>query len=321
MKIKNLFSFISDLFFICRPMLLIPVWGFIAFGYFRGSSTPVTLLRWNLSPKVYLLSVVFSLSVGAVYIFNQLADIEVDKKNGGLPLIASGIVSEKIAWFCAIALALFSIITPLFWGEYALVILAVISVVIGLLYSFKPFFFSGRPFLDFLTNSFGYGTVAFGAGWFLAGKDILSVEFFFNSLPYFFLMSAGSISSTLPDLDGDRAEGKKTTAVAFGVMNAHTIATICLCISAILALQTKDTVVLLCSLISFPFYILLYFKRNDIVIESTYKIGGALCMVCAGVLFPAVLAFGLLVFIVTWLYFRIRHGVSYPSLVPEKHEN
>ncbi|MDO5577392.1 MAG: hypothetical protein Q4F84_09955, partial [Fibrobacter sp.] len=93
MKIKTFFSSVFDLFFICRPMLLIPVWGFIAFGYFRGSGTPTTLLKWDLSPKVYLLSVVFSLSVGAVYIFNQLADIEVDKKNGGLPLIASGIVS------------------------------------------------------------------------------------------------------------------------------------------------------------------------------------------------------------------------------------
>jgi len=319
MKIKNLISTFSDLFFICRPMLLIPVWGFIAFGYFRASET--TLLKWDLPPKVYILSLIFSLSVGAVYIFNQLADIEVDKKNGGLPLIASGIVSQKTALFCALVLAVFSIVSPLFFSEPILSVLAFLSIITCLFYSFKPFFFSGKPFLDFLTNSFGYGILAFGTGWFLGGKQLHTVNFLLNAFPYFFLMSAGSISSTLPDVEGDKAEGKNTTAVVLGTTNSHTMAIACLCISGALAFVIKDPVVLLCSLISFPFYLLFYIKQNNLAIESTYKIGGALCMACAGILFPAILVFGMLVFILTWLYFRIRHGVSYPSLVPDKHEN
>src|SRR5690554_462381 len=319
MKIKNLIFTFSDLFFICRPMLLIPVWGFTAFGYFRASET--TLLKWDLPLKVYVLSLIFSLSVGSVYIFNQLPVIEVDKKNGELPLIASRIVSQITALFCSLILAVFSIVSPLFFSEPILSVLAFLSIITGLFYSFKPFFFSGKPFLDFLTNSFGYGILAFGTGWFLAGKQLLTIDFFSNALPYFFLMSAGSISSTLPDIEGDKAERKKTTAVVFGTMNSHTIATACLCISGFLAFMIKDPVVLLCSFLSFPFYLLFFFKKNNLAIESTYKIGGALCMACAGILFPAILASGMLVFILTWLYFRIRHGVSYPSLVPDNHEN
>jgi len=57
--------------------------------------------------------IVFSCSVSFVYIINQLADIEADKKNGGLPLIASGIVSLKAAKITAWCAAIVSLAVPL----------------------------------------------------------------------------------------------------------------------------------------------------------------------------------------------------------------
>jgi hypothetical protein len=52
--------------------------------------------------------------------------------------------------------------------------------------------------------------------------------------------------------------------------------------------------------------------------ESTYKVGGGLTMVCASLILPAILIIGTIVFISTRLYFRLRHRVHYPSLLPIK---
>jgi 4-hydroxybenzoate polyprenyltransferase len=301
-----------------RPILLVPVWGFSLFGYYRAKTESLKEITslWNSSslPVCFLLFL-FSLSVGAVYIFNQIADIEVDKKNGGLPLLASGILRNKEALIFAFILSGISIITPLFTDFKIISFLSLFALIIGLLYSFKPFYFSGRPICDFLSNALGYGVIAFGAGWICGGKTLLAMSFLYSALPYFLLMCAGSISSTLPDRAGDYTVQKNTTAVVFGNQKAHFIATFLLLNAAVASIIVGDPLALICSVAPFPFYLCYIFKPTEFFMESTYKIGGAMTMLCSGFIIPLLIPAGIIVFFVTWLYFRLRHGVSYPSLV------
>jgi 4-hydroxybenzoate polyprenyltransferase len=323
MKSTHFLSRFGDLFFSMRPILLVPVWGFSIFGYFRAKSLSLMEIPhlWNTIPgEVYFSFLIFSLSVGVVYIFNQLADIEVDKKNGGLPLIASGVVTVKEAWLFAGILSFLSVVVPLLFHQVWLSFFALASIITGTLYSFKPFFFSGKIIFDFLSNAFGYGCIAFGVGWGVGGKDLLTMEFMVASLPYFLLMCCGSINSTLPDIAGDKAEGKLTTAVVLGVRNAHILSTCLLIGAAVVSIITNDVLAMGCSLLSLPIYIVYLFFPSRTLMEATYKIGGALCMLCAFIIMPLVLLISCCLFYLTRTYFKVRHKVSYPSMVPSQYE-
>ena len=310
-----------DGFFAVRPVVLIPVWGFALFGFYQGKGLSLfNLFACWTHPNIvpFSMILIFSLSVGCVYVLNQIADIATDKENGGLPLLASGVVSLPQALFVASVSTLISILLPLLTGHFPLALLSTAAIITGLLYSFKPTYFSGRPFLDFLTNAFGFGIIAFACGWYCSGSRLFNAHFFNAALPYFLLMCAGSISSTIPDINGDRRTGKKTTAVLLGARGAHGVALFFLCLAMIDALFVKDILVLFCSGVALPLYILYHCIPIKILEESTYKIGGMLCMIAAALFSPWFIIFSSVTIFATWMYFRFRHHVSYPSLVPLK---
>lgn len=315
---KQLLTFI-DMLMATRPVLLIPVWGFTLLGVRAAVQSPIlSIFPANNAPQGTTLcyTLLFSLSVAAVYVLNQLTDIEADKKNGGLPLIASGIVTPLQATVIMILAALVSVVVPLITGKPTIALLSAASLVIGYFYCVKPFRFSGRPVLDFLSNAAGYGMVAFGAGWVLAGKPLFTMQFIQAALPYVLLMCAGSISSTLPDIKGDREDAKFTTAVVMGAMKAHTVAFACLLAALASSIFIHDTIALVCAAVSLPFYAALYVKQNSFFEEATYKIGGGFCMIPACVYMWQFMLAALLTVAGTWVYFRMRHHCSYPSLVP-----
>ncbi|MCX7725649.1 MAG: hypothetical protein N2053_02240 [Chitinispirillaceae bacterium] len=126
-------------------------------------------------------------------------------------------------------------------------------------------------------------------------------------------MAAGSISSTIPDYEGDIADRKRTTAVSFGILPSHTLAISFLLLSISFAFIGKDYIAILCGIPSIPFYIGYYLKRNTFFLEATYKIGGAICVVVSFLGLPFFFIISAIVFITTFLYFRIRHGTTYPS--------
>lgn len=312
-----------DLLLVTRPVVLIPVWGFSALGLRAAVAEKFTtgfFNCWNYSTLLsYVMIVVFSLSVAAVYILNQLADIEADRNNGGLPLIASGIVSVRLSVAMMIACFILSVILPFIFHQPLIAVGSVVSMFIGTVYSIKPFRFSGRPVVDFVSNAAGYGIIAFSVGWISSGKSPFTYDFCTSSLPYFFLMAAGSVSSTLPDIEGDRKDNKMTTAVVLGKKNAHILALVLLITSLACGIVIHDIIAILCASISLPLYMYYLFSlNNDFVMESTYKIGGGACMVAAFIAMPWFFLMSFIVFIGTLLYFRFRHGVNYPSLSPCK---
>ena len=270
---------------------------------------------WTLqSLDAFVWFVLFSFSVASVYILNQLVDIDVDKANGGLPLLAKGNVSKCSAQISACVCAAIGVTAPLF-KHPVLSVFAVAALVSGIAYCLPPFRLSGRPGCDFITNATGFGIIAFGAGWLLSGAPFTLVSFSTSALPYFLLMCAVSISSTIPDYCGDKKYGKNTTAVVLGILKAHLLATFFLCLAMIAALITRHYIPFVCALGAFPFYMIYFFKRDDRVMEATYKIGGGLCMAFASFLMPIFGGAAIVVTILTLIYFKKRHRINYPSLV------
>ena len=318
---NRFFPGLLDCFFATRPLLLIPVWAYGIFGFFAAQGGLFhrhwPLFSFSLQVRSFLWMVIFSGSVSFVYIINQLADIEADRKNGGLPLIASGIVSVKAASITACCAAIVSLGLPLLFCKYAIALLSIFSMAIGLAYSFRPIRLSGRPYFDFLTNAIGFGFIAFGAGWVCGGRSITMLRFIIDALPYIFLMCAGSISSTLPDIAGDSLDKKRTTAVALGKRRAHLLATACLLVAAMTAGLNNDSVALICSIVSLPIYIGYIIRPRRFFEEAAYKVGGGFMMLVAAAILPIMIPVSILLYFATASYFRIRHKVKYPSLVPE----
>ncbi len=321
MKI-NRFSILFDAIFLCRPVLLVPVWVFCLFGYFSGINSPKEFsisAIWHMSIRECFWIFIFSLSVGSVYVLNQINDRKVDALNGGFALLIKGKIPLWVAWATTFLLAGISIVLPMLWCP-RLVLWSLYSLILGIIYCIKPMYFTGRPILDFTTNALGYGVVSFGVGWLLAGQTF-DMNFIKACCPYFFMMCAGSISSTLPDCNGDKLAGKNTTAAKIGLMPAHLLSMGFLLIASIEAYLFHDWIAQACILGSFPFYTFLVFrKKSQIAIEATYKGGYIVCMLVSCIIFPAIALATGLVFVLTVLYFRIRYNVLYPSLVPIKHE-
>jgi len=313
---KNKILTFIDLFFLTRPVVIAPVWGFCAFGMYRCNGN----LFLFPDAACYLLILLYSMSVGAVYVINQIADYEVDKSNAGFPLLVRGNISMKSAWACAVVCGLASIIGPLVMGNKHVALLSAIAITAGCIYSCKPFSLSGRPFFDFLTNAFE-ALLAFAAGWCVLGGGLADPLLYRYAAPYFLLMCAGSIGSTLPDVTGDRAHGKITTAVRFGPRWANIIALACLALAVPVAILLSDDILALCCAgMALPFYIIYTARPTALAMEMTYKAGGTLTMIAAALAAPLILPAGGFIFFITWLYFRKRHNIAYPSLTPNAAE-
>ena len=308
---KKTLLLIIDLVFLTRPIIIVPVWAFCVFGGF--CSFPKQFI---FEPSQYLLILLYSMSAASVYVINQMADYEVDKCNEGFPLLVRGNISMKAAGVCAGICGLISILGPLLMGYASVALLSLIAIIAGYLYSCKPFSLSGRPFTDFLTNAFE-AFLAFAAGWYIYGGQLTDPELYKQALPFFLLMCAGSISSTLPDIPGDKAHGKITTAVRFGPKSAH-----CIALAALIAVIPTSIWIsqfgfaTFWSILVIPVYIPYLFSSKSIFMEIPHKVGGAIVMLAAAAVDRMLLPAGIIVYFMTWLYFRIRHRVAYPSLKP-----
>lgn len=236
-----------------RPILFVPVWAFALLGYYRFSwhqSQVYPIWQYSESFLIILVKIMtFTLSVGAVNIFNQIADVEADEANDGFSVFQKSDLGIWVTIISAVIISLVSILIPFIFKWDNIYMFSIAAIVIGILYSFKPTYFTGKPIMDFVSNAVGFGVVAFVVGWTLAGG---STDLFIqSSMPYTFLMCAGSISSTLPDIKGDKVGGKLTTAVWLGENKSHLLATIFIVSALSVSIIFEDN---LCSFICTVFF-------------------------------------------------------------------
>lgn len=265
-------------------------------------------------PGAIIALLMLTFSVAGTYILNQLVDLETDRRNGGLPLLAKAGVSLKLAIAENIVISLVPLAYALFAGG-PLARLLVFAALLNILYNVRPFYFTGRPFLDFLSNAAGFGLVAFGMGWAACnGNRMVHLGGFFGqALPYTLLMVAGSINSTIPDEPGDRKTGKTTTVVLLGAQKANLISTGAVIAALLIATRHQDPVAVLTASLSIPFFIRYAFTHELRHGLFTFQICGSFLLFLTAVVFPWFFVWGLITYLLTRLYFRLRHGIDYPE--------
>ena len=282
-----------------------PVWTILLLGHHRSA---VLSGESNL-PGLILLLVTFL--VGAVYLLNQIYDVESDKLNKKLLFLAEGYVSKKNAIIQTVLLNLISII-PAYFISLQLGVLFTLGFLFGLFYSVPPFSFKGKPLSGFLFNILAHGNLTFLAGWLmnqaLSGKSILF------SLPYMFAVGAVYLNTTIPDMEGDTRSGKITPAVKWGKERVVIFACFLVLIATALSFFIKDIPFFIASALVFPFFLFsaLTKKNNDIVLST--KLSILFLSIAAGFFYPWYFAVLILGFLGTRFYYKARFKLNYPTL-------
>jgi 4-hydroxybenzoate polyprenyltransferase len=300
-----------DYLFILRPLILIPAWNFLLIGNYiaRGQS--------GLTPELVLGFVIFTCIMGGTYILNQIMDRETDRINRKLFLLSEGYISVKAAYgemIClwVVGLGLSFMVNNMF------LLFVVISLVMGIMYSVRPFKLKGRPILDTLANGIGYGMVNFGVGWLLF-RDFEWVMFY-RFIPYFLSICAVFINTTVVDMQGDAKAHERTTALLLGERAATTLSTLIMLAAIIMSAVLRDIVCLIPAAVSLPLFLYVVFhtyskgtvhRRMTI---ASFRLPGLLFTIIAAVLYPPYFAVLIIVFIGMRLYYKHRFNMIYPSL-------
>ncbi|MDZ7340319.1 MAG: hypothetical protein ONB27_03110, partial [candidate division KSB1 bacterium] len=90
-----------DYFFVLRPTLFFPVWTVFLAGLHANAvfdpKHAMSSLAIVPAQNQILVALLLSLLMGAIFIFNQIADIETDRQNNKLFFIANGIIRKPVA--------------------------------------------------------------------------------------------------------------------------------------------------------------------------------------------------------------------------------
>jgi len=302
-----------DYLFIFRPTLFFPVWIITLAGYSAFFTSKNETLWWvtNFNLKVVLNLLFVTVLSGAVFIFNQLKDINTDKINKKLFLVSEQYVNPETASKIAIISLIISYIYFIITFQFiALVILILFGALWGYFYNFEPFRLKDRPILGFFAN-IGGSLLLFVAGWSTAGA--LNFDTLLFSVPYVFALSSVTLLTMLPDYNGDAISGKNTFPVKYGKSITIYLSVIFVFLALIFGIYVDDPVISLPSLLSIPLFVILLFKNN---LPSIFRcirypilfLGLTLC-----VQFPYFFILLALNYYLSRIYYTSRFNLDYPT--------
>jgi 4-hydroxybenzoate polyprenyltransferase len=297
----NLFDYL----FFLRPILHPPVWTIVILGYYRAPGIVVE------KPILFWLLLISSGAAGWAYIINQIADIESDRINGKLHFLPDNLIPVKMAFIIAGVIFVFTIVGS-FAISPALGFLFSLGLILGYLYSGKPFYGKNHPLISTILNGLAHGMLLFIAGYFSASGKFWQGLLF--SIPYFFAVTAVFVGTTLPDIPGDKKDGKITPGVLLGVRYSLWLMVTLVILTIVFSSILADWVMLGTAAICIPFYLYSAFTSNLPISIFSIKFSILLLSFAACWFFwpYALILLGLIV--VTRIYYRYRFKIAYPSL-------
>ena len=319
-----------DYIFLMRPMLIIPVWTIALLGaraaeWRSHGNNPFTLDRFpfvdfaNDDQQTLIMLGLATLLAGGIFILNQIYDMESDRRNKKLFLIADGHVSLTEAWVLYLLTTTIAVVGG-FLLNWQLGLLFVGGALVGLQYSLPLFKLREHPYKAFRNNMIGHGNLAFLFGWVMTVKasgefTSFNIEGIFKSLPYMLAVGAVYLNTTLPDLEGDRATGKKTYPMEWGLRKTLRTSLLMTASAILLSIMTADYAFAIAAAISLPlFYVAM--NRNSVPLATLATKAAILALsLFAAIYFPLYLIVVLLVIVATRIYYAARFSVTYPVLV------
>lgn len=290
-----------------RPSLFLPLWIFFLLGSYYAEG--------EISIRAVVIFVLYTLLMGGVYIFNQIIDRESDRKNRKLFLLSGGHISIRNAYIEMGILFVLSIFGSLFFGVEIFVVF-LISILMGITYSLPPIHTKGRPFLDIIWNASGYGLLAFFAGWLTAGEA--SGVMLLISIPYFFAVASVFVNTTIPDIEGDREEGKITTGVFLGKKNTLLLAIFLDLAAIVISYLLKDNICLIAAGLAFPIFLIAYLKQTKKTILFSFRAIPGILAIMVFVITPIVIPLFVFIIGVQRIYYRRKFNIEYPAIFSGK---
>jgi 4-hydroxybenzoate polyprenyltransferase len=311
-----------DYIFLTRPMLIIPVWTIALLGaraaeWRSRGANPFTLDRYPFvdfsqdDRQMLLTLAMATLLAGGIFILNQIFDVESDRRNKKLFLIADGHVSLTAAWVLYILTTTVAIVGA-FLINWQLGFLFVVGAFAGLQYSLPFFNLREHPYKSFRNNMVGHGMLAFLFGWVLTQN--FNIEGIVKSLPYVLAVGAVYLNTTLPDLEGDKAAGKKTYAMEWGLGKTLRTSFWMTVTAVVFAILFADYAFALAAAISLPFFTAARMHKSLNEATLATKVSILALSLFAAIYFPPYLAIVLLVVVATRIYYAARFSIKYPVL-------
>lgn len=294
-----------DYFFFLRPVLLPPVWTIALLGTIRSGLTHE--MHAGLWVAFFLhLTTLF----GGVYTLNQICDVESDRLNNKLYFLPQGIISINAAWRFTIALNVLALsISGMFGWRHLL--LTVFIVMLGILYSVGSTPWKNHPWLGLISNAVGHGWVVFLFGFVVTACPIS--ESWLAGIAYSLAVGAVYLSTTVPDVEGDRITGKRTAAVQWGERATMVVAAVLVVVAISLAAWLGDRYLAFAGLAALLFFVGGVVRPASA--SSAAKAAVGALSIAAAIAYPAYLIMLVSGFVGTRLFFRWRFGISYPNFV------
>jgi len=288
-----------------RPTLFLPLWIFFLLGAHHAEG--------EISFVAVSAFILYTMLMGGVYIFNQIVDRESDRKNKKLFLISDGLIPLKNAYIEMGTLFVIAVTGSFFLGVNILIAF-LISLFLGITYSLPPVETKGKPFLDIIWNAAGYGVLAFIVGWLAAAGP--SKAMFLIAIPYFLAVAAVFVNTTIPDIEGDREEGKVTTGVFLGKKKTLLLGIILDLIAIIVAyfLGEKGYICLIGAGLAFPIFLIAYIKQSKKAILFSFRAIPGIFAIIVFRYTPIIIPLFAVVFGVQKSYYKKKFNIDYPAI-------
>jgi 4-hydroxybenzoate polyprenyltransferase len=300
-----------------RPILFFPGWSTMLAGFFIAYRN--TLVRPFLEINaqdfrlILFLMILFAAAMGGCFLLNQLQDIESDRRNKKLFIIAEGHINRRAAVIEIIVLIILSLSLAFYVSADVGLLAAIFILITGYVYNFKPFRLKNRPWGSLFANGL-MGWLAFSIGW--ASRQPMGVRLIFDSLPYLFFNTALYLFTTLPDREGDMQSGKRTLAVAYGIKFIVYTAFLLYLGSMVCGFIVYDKLALFFILLSLPFFLLTLKEQNTESTMRATKFAILFFALAVCLKWPYYFIFMITTFFITRWYFKMRFTFDYPNFRP-----
>lgn len=309
-----------DYFFVLRPTLFFPVWTIALAGIWAQNSFGDSLEKISYSFsrnnwEFVLYLALYTLVMGGTFLLNQLEDIESDRLNNKLFLIADGEISIKSAVIETILISVIPVLLLVKMRPDLALMMVISFLVMGWMYSSKPVVLKNRPIGGIAANLAG-GYIVFSFGWMIFGEP--SAAMLAHATPYVLGMQAVYFFTTIPDRTGDAKAGKVTVAVKYPL--AFVLwGGVLLDLAAILTgLIVMDWVVLIPTVLILPFFVYSALKKSPAEVLRTNKFAALFLSLVICIRFPYYLLLITFLFFFSRWYYKIRFNMNYPSFRKEE---
>lgn len=298
-----------DYIFAARPLLLLPVWSiFLVCLHYHHELAEITFV-W----QDFVILTGLTVLTAAAYYINQVYDKESDEKNSKVGFLSKGLVRPVTL------MALYIIFSVLALSVSVFLSLATFAIFLQLflfsfVYSVPPLRLKDRPISGLFANAYSFGFLIPLSVMPSFSQHTAGLLGWDNPF-YFFLSVLGvHILTTIPDIRGDRATGKKTIGVVLPVRVALLIAMAAFAGAAFVAQASNILPLMVIAIISTTLTLAALVTSKIQIILAAAKIPILLLTLLAGYFYPAYLFFIVALLFLTRAYYKKRFNLVYPRL-------